>query len=282
MDDGSKSVEQSVTVLRGLARQGVTAIALTPHLLASQAPFGAPPLHDRAFAALIAAAPPEVTLHRGAEVMLDRPLDPVIAAERKVTLNGSRYILVEFPRMVAAQTVEHALALVVALYSISFWLPQIMQSTSGLGSATIVLLSAIPYMAATAGLVVIGTRSDRTGERRWHLAIPCLIGAAGFVLTVLVPATLTNSLITLSIAAFGIWGTLGPLWTWPTSFLRGTAAAGGIALVNSIGNVGGFAGPFLMGWIRDATGGFSAGFLTLAGFLVAGAIIAALMPRSQK
>ncbi len=71
------------------------------------------------------------------------------------------------------------LCIVVAFYGISFWLPQIMQSTSGLGSATIVLLSAIPYMAATAGLVVIGTRSDRTGERRWHLAIPCLIGADG-------------------------------------------------------------------------------------------------------
>ena len=174
------------------------------------------------------------------------------------------------------------LCIVVAFYGISFWLPQIMQSTSGLGSATIVLLSAIPYVAATAGLVVVGTRSDRTGERRWHLAIPCLIGATGFVLTVLVPPTLTNALITLSIAAFGIWGTLGPLWTWPTSFLRGTAAAGGIALVNSIGNVGGFAGPFLIGWIRETTGGFSAGFLTLAGFLVAAAIITTLMPAAQK
>ena len=173
------------------------------------------------------------------------------------------------------------LCIVVAFYGISFWLPQIMQAASGLGSATIVLLSAIPYVAATAGLVIVGTRSDRTGERRWHLAVPCLIGAAGFVLTVLVPSTLTNSLITLSIAAFGIWGTLGPLWTFPTAFLRGTAAAGGIALVNSIGNVGGFAGPFLMGWIREATGGFSAGLLTLAGFLVLGALIAWRMPAAR-
>ena len=174
------------------------------------------------------------------------------------------------------------LCIVVAFYGISFWLPQIMQSTSGLSSATIVLLSAIPYVAATVGLVVIGARSDRTGERRWHLAIPCLIGAAGILLTALVPMTLTNSLITLSIAAFGIWGTLGPLWTWPTAFLRGTAAAGGIALVNSIGNVGGFAGPFLIGWIRETTGGFFAGFLALSGFLIAGAVITALMPAPLK
>ena len=174
------------------------------------------------------------------------------------------------------------LCIVVAFYGISFWLPQIMQATSGLGSATIVLLSAIPYISATAGLVIVGTRSDRTGERRWHLAIPCLIGAAGFILTVLLPATLTMQLITLSIAAFGIWGTLGPLWTFPTAFLRGTAAAGGIALVNSIGNIGGFAGPSLIGWVRDATGGFTAGLITLAGFLITAAIIAATMPTSQK
>ena len=89
-------------------------------------------------------------------------------------------------------------------------------------------------------------------------------------------------LITLSIAAFGIWGTLGPLWTFPTAFLRGTAAAGGIALVNSIGNIGGFAGPSLIGWVRDATGGFTAGLLTLAGFLITAAIIAGTMRTTEK
>jgi ACS family tartrate transporter-like MFS transporter len=163
--------------------------------------------------------------------------------------------------------------IVIAFYGITFFLPQIVQSMSSLGSATIVLLTAIPYVAATIGLVVVGSRSDRTRERRWHVAIPCLIGAAGFVLTVLTPATPAIALTTLSIAAFGIWGTLGPFWAIPTALLRGTAAAGGIALVNSIGNVGGFVGPYLMGWIRDATGGFTAGLLTLAAILVLGAAI---------
>ncbi len=162
-------------------------------------------------------------------------------------------------------------AIVIAFYGITFWLPQIVQRSSGLGSATVVLLTAIPYVSAAIGMVLIGSSSDRTGERRWHVAVPCLIGAAGFVLTVLAPQTPTASLITLSIAAFGIWGTLGPFWTLPTAFLRGSAAAGGIALVNSIGNVGGFVGPFLMGWIREATGSFSAGLLTLAAILVCGA-----------
>lgn len=163
--------------------------------------------------------------------------------------------------------------IVIAFYGISFFLPQILQSVSGFGSATIVLLSAIPYVAATIGLVFFGSRSDRTRERRWHVAVPCLIGAAGFVLTVLAPATPAVALTMLSIAAFGIWGTLGPFWAMPTALLRGTAAAGGIALVNSIGNVGGFAGPYLMGWIRDATGGFTVGLLTLAAILVVGALI---------
>ena len=163
--------------------------------------------------------------------------------------------------------------IVIAFYGISFFMPQILQSVSSFGSATVVLLSAIPYVSATIGLVVVGSRSDRMRERRWHVAVPCLIGAAGFVLTVLGPATPAFALTTLSIAAFGIWGTLGPFWAIPTALLRGTAAAGGIALVNSIGNVGGFVGPYLMGWIRDATGGFTAGLLTLAAILVVGAVI---------
>jgi ACS family tartrate transporter-like MFS transporter len=168
--------------------------------------------------------------------------------------------------------------IVVAFYGISFWLPQIMQATSGLGSATIVMLSAIPYVAAAIGMVVVGTHSDRTGERRWHVVVPCVIGATGFLLTVAFPATLTITLTTLSIAAFGIWGTLGPFWTMPTAFLRGHAAAGGIALVNSIGNVGGLAGPYLIGWVRDTTGGFSSGLVTLAAVLIAAAAIALAIP----
>ena len=115
MDDGSRSVEQSVEVLTRFREQGVTAVCLTPHLLASQAPAGAPAAHRRAFEELQVVAPAGVTLHRGAEVMLDRPLEGAVAEQRAVTLNGSRYLLVEFPRLLAGQTVEHALALVVSI-----------------------------------------------------------------------------------------------------------------------------------------------------------------------
>lgn len=172
--------------------------------------------------------------------------------------------------------------IVIAFYGVAFWLPTIVQAGSGLSSTMVVLLSAIPYVAATAGLAVIGSHSDHTGERRWHVAGPCLIGATGFILTILAPRTPAFALTTLSIAAFGVWGTLGPYWTLPTAFLRGTAAAGGIALVNSIGNLGGFVGPYLVGWIRDATGGFTAGLLALASILVIGAVIVLSVRTSPK
>ena len=114
VDDGSRSVAQSVGVLRELASEGLTDICLTPHLSASRAETGVPPTHDAAFAALLAEAPPEVRLHRGAELMLDRPLGPGAAANRGITLGGTRYLLVEFPRIVPAGTVAVALRQVVA------------------------------------------------------------------------------------------------------------------------------------------------------------------------
>ena len=109
VDDGSRSVEQSVKVLQEMASQGVTDVCLTPHLPAARAEAGPPVAHGRAFQALSAAAPPVPRLHRGAEVMLDRPISRPVALARNVTLAQSRYILVEFPRLVAQDTVVNAL-----------------------------------------------------------------------------------------------------------------------------------------------------------------------------
>jgi protein-tyrosine phosphatase len=115
VDDGSKSVEQSLKVLDAMARQGVTDVCLTPHLLAGRAEAGPPPAHDRAYEALRAQAPSIPRLHRGAEVMLDRPITRSVAEARKVTLGGSRYMLVEFSRLVPYDTVSNALAQLVEL-----------------------------------------------------------------------------------------------------------------------------------------------------------------------
>lgn len=113
VDDGSRSVEQSVKVLNSMAGQGVTDICLTPHLPAGRAEAGPPPAHERAFEVLRREAPASPRLHRGAEVMLDRPISRPVALARNVTLGGSGYILVEFPRLVAYDTVSAALSQVV-------------------------------------------------------------------------------------------------------------------------------------------------------------------------
>jgi protein-tyrosine phosphatase len=115
VDDGSRSVEQSVRVLFDMAQQGVTDICLTPHLLSGRAEAGPPLAHDNAFEALQAQAPQMPRLHRGAEIMMDRPITRPVAAARNVTLGGTRYILVEFPRMVAYDTVVNALSQVVEI-----------------------------------------------------------------------------------------------------------------------------------------------------------------------
>lgn len=110
VDDGARSVTQAAAVLRRWRDDGVTDVCLTPHVLASRAGAGVPPPHDAAFAALTAEAPPEVRLHRGAEVMLDIPVAG--ASVRAHTLGGSRYLLVEFPRMIAEDAVRNALVIV--------------------------------------------------------------------------------------------------------------------------------------------------------------------------
>lgn len=115
VDDGSRSLEQSVQVLLRMADAGVTAICLTPHLEASRAHLGIPPAYDEAFELLKAAAPKRITLARGVELMLDRHLSPEVAANRALTLGGSRYLLVEFTRMAASNAVERAVSNIVAL-----------------------------------------------------------------------------------------------------------------------------------------------------------------------
>ncbi|MGH7508247.1 MAG: CpsB/CapC family capsule biosynthesis tyrosine phosphatase [Gemmatimonadales bacterium] len=109
MDDGSRSVEQSIAVLHDMAGQGVTDVCLTPHLQARWAEAGPPAAHDRSFEALGARAPSQPRLHRGAEVMLDRPLTRSVAVARNITLGSSRYILVEFPRLVGYDIATSAL-----------------------------------------------------------------------------------------------------------------------------------------------------------------------------
>ena len=147
-------------------------------------------------------------------------------------------------------------------YGLSFFLPQIVKAF-GLNTFLTTLVSATPYAVGLIGMVWWGRRSDRTVERRFHAAFPLFVAAAGIaVSTALNDPTL--KMISLCVAGFGIFACLPVFWTLPTAFLSGAAAAAGIAVINSIGNLAGFAGPFAMGWIKDHTGSYAGGLLLLA------------------
>jgi ACS family tartrate transporter-like MFS transporter len=169
-------------------------------------------------------------------------------------------------------------ALVLSIYAVSLWLPQIVAGLAQMSDFEVGLVSALPYVVASVGMVVVGAHSDRTGERRWHIAAPALVGAAGFAASAAFQHPVL-ALASLSLAALGIWSALGPFWTLPTAFLSGSAAAGGIALINSIGNLGGFAGPWALGLIKQSTGSFAPGLLLLALSLIVVAALALRLPR---
>jgi sugar phosphate permease len=164
-------------------------------------------------------------------------------------------------------------SLIVGFYSVSFWLPQILQMTSGLGNVEVSILSAIPYVAAAIAMTIVGRRSDHTGERCRHVALAAFVGALGLAMSAWAQTPLL-SIVVLSIAAMGIWSAVPVFWMFPTTLLSGTASAAAIALVNSFGNLGGFVGPYLTGLLRDATGGFAVSLLAVAGLLVVAVALA--------
>jgi nitrate/nitrite transporter NarK len=147
-------------------------------------------------------------------------------------------------------------------YGLSFFLPQIVK-TFGLNIFLTALVSAAPYAVGLIGMVWWGRRSDRVVERRFHAAFPLLIAAAGIAASTALDNP-TLKMLSLCAAGFGIFANLPVFWTLPTAFLSGAAAAAGIAVINSIGNLAGFAGPFAMGWVKDHTGSYAGGLLLLA------------------
>jgi MFS transporter, ACS family, tartrate transporter len=171
--------------------------------------------------------------------------------------------------------------LVVALYGFALWLPQLIKASGEFTNFEVGVITAIPYAVAAAGMVLVGRRSDRTGERHLHLALPALAGALGFVAVTRIGST-AALVAALSLTAFGVLGWLGPFWALPTAFLKEQAAAGGIALINSMGAVGGFVGPYVLGVVKQRTGSFTIGLLMLAGALVAAVVIVMGLRRKSK
>jgi MFS family permease len=163
--------------------------------------------------------------------------------------------------------------IVVALYGISFWLPQLVHELTRASYAATGALSAIPYAAAAIGMVLVGNSSDRSNERRLHLAGCAVVGMAGFAGAAMFADAMLPSLISLSLAAFGTNAALTVFWPIPSAMLSGRAAAAGIAMINSIGNLVGYASPVILGWCKDSTGRMYAGLWVLSGALGIAALL---------
>jgi MFS transporter, ACS family, tartrate transporter len=190
-------------------------------------------------------------------------LDARLAREERERLSKHDYTVGEAltnRRLLALSAVYFGI--IAANVGLGFFLPQIVQAF-GMSTFQTTLVSAVPYLAGTIGIVLWGRRSDRKHERRFHTAFPLLVAGCAIAGSAFVDDA-TAKMAALSAAAFGIFASMPVFWTLPTFLLSGAAAAGGIAMINSIGNLAGFVGPYVMGWARDATGTYVAGLISLA------------------
>jgi len=166
------------------------------------------------------------------------------------------------------------------LYTLGIWAPQIIKGL-GLSTMTVGLLNAVPPTVAVVAMILWARHSDRTGERTWHVVIACLAASLGLMLAG--GATSVVAVIAaLSLVNVGISAAKPPLWAMPTLFLSGPAAAVGIATINAIGNLGGFVGPWMIGWIKDRTGSFAGGLMFVAGLLLISAILTLVVARAGR
>jgi len=166
------------------------------------------------------------------------------------------------------------------MYGVTLWLPSVIRSLSGLSYVWTGVVSALPFLATAVVMVLVGMRSDRTGERRWHTAIPAFVGAAALVAagyghsTVVVVACIGLGLVCAE-------SMVGPFWAMATSRMAGLSAAAGIAVINSLANLGGYYGPDIIGFFRKLNGGFRGGLLAIGATLALSGTIALIVGRES-
>jgi ACS family tartrate transporter-like MFS transporter len=160
----------------------------------------------------------------------------------------------------------------VGFYGLNIWLPTILKAASGWSDLKVTMVAMIPHLAGLIGMLAVGASSDRTGERRWHAAGAILLGATGYVLVVLAGANPLLVVAAFCVVAAGADGYFPGFWPLPTAFLTESAAAAAIGLINSVGNLGGFVGPYILGYVRTATNSFNIGLVLLAFSMAIGAI----------
>ncbi len=166
-------------------------------------------------------------------------------------------------------------------YGLSFFLPTIVKGFGGLSNLQIGLITALPYVVGVAGMIWWGRRSDVRRERKGHAAFALLVAAVGIGASTLF-ADPVLKMSCLTVAGFGIFACLPIIWTLPTAFLSGAAAAGGIATVNALGNLAGFFGPYAMGYMKDLTGSFDSGLWMLSAAGVVGMIVVLALPHDGR
>ena len=199
--------------------------------------------------------------------LLEKPLKQENARKQKIPL---AQVFVD-RRLVLFSLVYFCCAM--GLYGTGFWIPQLIKNTGVKDPLHVGLLSAIPYGCGAVAMVLFGRSSDRSGERRVHFAVASLLGAAGIVASNLYRENTLAAMIGLSVATAGILATFPLFWPMPTALLGGTAAAAGIAWINSLGNLAGFFGPSIVGWMTDWTKRSDYGLYVVAAAMVLGATL---------
>lgn len=162
-------------------------------------------------------------------------------------------------------------------FGLTIWLPQIVKQISGYSILTVSMISAVPFIVGALSMILNGKHSDHSGERRWHLTIALLIGALGLLGSAMATSPLL-AFIAVCISMAGISGALGVFWSVPSTFLTGQAAAGGLALINTISGLSGFLGPYVIGFIRGLSSDFSYSLYGMAASLLVATILAATLP----
>ena len=210
-------------------------------------------------------------------------LSRVLQAERKTRESVHHYTLGQAlmnPRVVLFGFMYFGI--VIGLYGFSFWLPQIVKGFGGLSNWQVGLITMIPSAFAAVTMYLWGRHSDKTGERVWHVFLPAVIGGTSLAISGFLTGTPALALVALTIGAMGIYAALPTFWTLPTAMLSGTAAAGGIALINSIGNLGGYFGPSFMGYLKDWTKSHTYGLIGLGACMAMSGFLALAMGHNRE
>ncbi len=166
------------------------------------------------------------------------------------------------------------------LYGVGFYLPTLIKAAGVQDALDVGLLTAIPYGFAVIAMLAIAKSADRTRERRWHFTVASALGGVGLLLATIYGDNVMLAMAALSLGTAGLLATMPVFWTYPSSILGGTAAAAGIAMINSVGNLAGFVSPSIIGWMKDVTQSTDAGMYVVSAALMVGALLALLQPRS--